>query len=255
MPVNWYQRGNVRVLIIDRPAQANSVDLATSEALSAAFDHAENDDGTWAVVVTGAGERVFCAGMDLQAVERGEAPAINGVPGGFAGIVRRDFTKPLVAAVNGAALGGGFEIVLACDLVVAAEGARFGLPEVTRGLIAASGGAVRLPTRLPASVAMEHLLLGTPIDARRARTFGLVNRIVPADQVVAAAVELAEQVCANAPLAIRASKRVARVALAGDADAAWQLSDELAPLVTASRDAADAAAAVRERRMPAWSAR
>jgi enoyl-CoA hydratase/carnithine racemase len=193
--------------------------------------------------------------MDLTAVEAGQADAINGVPGGFGGLVRRDFPKPIVAAVNGAAMGGGFELVLACDLVVAAEGARFGLPEVTRGLIAASGGLVRLPGRLPAVLAMEHVLLGEPIDAERARATGLVNRVVPAADLLPAALELAERICGNGPLAVRASKRIARAALTGGEPAAWRLNDELAPTVTGSRDAAEGASAARERRTPAWSGR
>src|SRR5215203_2796279 len=147
MPVSGWQEGRVRVVVIDRPDRANAIDLETAEALAATFDELERDDDTWAVVLTGAGERVFSAGMDLKAVAAGQADQINSVAGGFAGLVRRDFPKPIVAAVNGAAMGGGFEIVLACDLVVAAEHARFGLPEVTVGLMAASGGAVRLPQR------------------------------------------------------------------------------------------------------------
>ena len=148
--------------------------------------------------------------MDLKAVEAGQADAINGVSGGFAGLVRRDFPKPIVAAVNGAAMGGGFEIVLACDLVVAAEHAQFGLPEVTVGLMAASGGAVRLPQRLPWPVAMELLLLGEPVDAQRALELQLVNRVVPGHEVVDAAVELATRLAAHDPLAVQAAKRVAR---------------------------------------------
>ena len=142
MPVSGWQQGNVRVVVIDRPDRANAIDLETAEALADTFDALERDDDTAAVVLTGAGERVFSAGMDLKAVEAGQAGQINGVAGGFAGLVRREFPKPIIAAVNGAAMGGGFEIVLACDLVVAAEHARFALPEVTRGLMAASGPAV-----------------------------------------------------------------------------------------------------------------
>ena len=243
------------MVVIDRPDRANAIDLETAEALAAAFDELQDDDGSWAVVLTGAGERVFSAGMDLAAVEAGQAQAINGVRGGFAGIVRRDFPKPVVAAVNGAAIGGGFEIVLACDLVVAADSARFALPEVTRGLVAASGGAVRLPARVPAAVAMEHLLVGEPMTAGRAHELGLVNRLVPAPEVVPAAIELAERVSGNGPLAVRAAKRIARAALAEGEDAAWRLNDELAPAVTASGDAAEAARAARDRRAPVWSGR
>jgi enoyl-CoA hydratase len=209
------------VVVIDRPDRANAIDLETAEALAATFDELETDDDTRAVVLTGAGERVFSAGMDLKAVEAGEADQINGVPGGFAGIARRDFPKPIVAAVNGAAMGGGFEIVLACDLVIAAEHARFGLPEVTQGLVAASGGAVRLPQRLPWPLAMELLLLGDPIDARRALDLMLVNQVVPGDEVVATAVALAERLAAHDPGAVEAAKRVARTSLAEGEMAGW----------------------------------
>jgi enoyl-CoA hydratase len=243
------------VVVIDRPDRANAIDLETAEALAATFDELERDDDTWAVVLTGAGERVFSAGMDLGAVRAGHAQAINGVAGGFAGLVRRDFPKPIVAAVNGAAMGGGFEIVLACDLVVAAEHARFGLPEVTRGLMAASGGAVRLPQRLPWPLAMELLLLGDRIEAERALALGLVNRVVPGADVVPAAVELAERLTANGPLAVQASKRVARATLSSDEAAGWQLNAQLAAAVTGSEDATEGAEAAEEKREPAWSGR
>jgi enoyl-CoA hydratase/carnithine racemase len=161
----------------------------------------------------------------------------------------------LIAAVNGAAMGGGFELALACDFALASEGARFGLPEVTRGLMAASGGAVRLPQRLPWPVAMELLLLGEPVDAERALALQLVNRVVPGAEVVDAAVELAERLAANGPLAVQASKRVARAALADGEAAGWQLNGELAAAVTGSDDAAEGARAASEKREPAWSGR
>jgi enoyl-CoA hydratase len=223
MPVSGWQQGNVRVVVIDRPDRANAIDLETAEALADTFDALERDDDTAAVVLTGAGERVFSAGMDLKAVEAGQAGQINGVAGGFAGLVRREFPKPIIAAVNGAAMGGGFEIVLACDLVVAAEHARFALPEVTRGLMAASGGAIRLPQRLPWPLAMELLLTGEPIDAQRALVLGLVNRV--AEDAIATALELAERIAASDPRAIQATKRVARAAT-------WELNDELAPTLS-----------------------
>ena len=255
MAVSGWQSGRVRVVVIDRPDRANAIDLETAEALAAAFDALAIDDDTWAVVLTGAGERVFSAGMDLGAVRDGQAGAINGVAGGFAGLVRRDFPKPIVAAVNGAAMGGGFEIALACDFVVAAEHASFGLPEVTRGLFAASGGALRLPQRLPWSLAMELLLLGERLDAERAHALGLVNRVVPGPDVVETAVELAERLTQNGPLAVQASKRVARTTLADGEAAGWRINDELAATVTGSEDAAEADRAAQEKRAPSWSGR
>ena len=228
MPISGWQQGSVRVVVIDRPDRANAIDLETAEALAATFDELEHDDDTRTVVLTGAGERVFSAGMDLKAVEAGQADRINGVAGGFAGLARRDFPKPIVAAVNGAAMGGGFEIVLACDLVVAAEHARFGLPEVTVGLMAASGGAIHLPQRLPWPLAMELLLLGEPVDARRALELQLVNKIVPGDEVVGAAIELAERLSAHDPRAVQAAKRVARTSLAEGEVAGWEANEEVA---------------------------
>jgi crotonobetainyl-CoA hydratase len=245
--------GAIAVVVIDRADRANAIDLETATALSTGFDGLADDDSVRAVVLTAAGERVFCAGMDLAAVRAGQADAINGVPGGFAGIVRRDFPKPLIAAVNGAAMGGGFEIVLACDLVIAAEHARFGLPEVKLGLFAASGGAVRLALRVPPARAMECLLLGEPLSAADALALGLVNTVVPAEALRAQAVELAERVALNAPLALAASKRIARTALAVGEDAAWVLNAELAPAVTNSADAQEGARASAERRPPRWA--
>lgn len=255
MTVSESQHGHVRVVVIDRPERANAIDLQTSAALSAKFEALEDDDDTWAVVLTGAGDRVFSAGMDLAAVAAGEAGAINGVPGGFAGVVRRHGSKPVVAAVNGAAFGGGFEIVLACDLVVAGRGARFGLPEVTSGLMAASGGLVRLPARLPWVLAMEHILLGEPMTAEQAQAQGIVNRVVDDADVLSTAIALAERICSNGPLAVRASKSVARAVLAVGEATAWQLNDQLAPTITTSQDAVEGMAAAREKRPAVWRAR
>lgn len=253
MGVSTDLRGRVAVVTIDRPERANAIDLETATSLSATFDELENGDEVRAVVLTGAGERIFCAGMDLTAVEAGQAGAVNGVPGGFAGIVRRDFPKPLIAAVNGAALGGGFEIVLACDLVVASSAARFGLPEVGLGLFPASGGAVRLTRRLPQALALEYLLAGEPVPVERAQALGLVNRVVDPAKVLDEAVALAERVGRNAPLAVRAAKRVARVAATDGEPAAWTLNDELAASVGDSADAREGGRARAEKREPQWS--
>jgi enoyl-CoA hydratase len=247
--------GHVAIITIDRPQAANSIDLPTALALSEAFDGLASDPATHVVVLTGAGERVFCAGMDLAAVRDGQADAINGVPGGFAGIARRVFPKPVIAAVNGAALGGGFEIVLACDLIVAAEHARFGLPEVGIGLFAASGGAVRLASRVPVALAMEYLLVGEPISAARAAELGLVNRLVPQAELRECAMELAHRIARNAPLAVSATKQVATTALTAGEAAAWELNSLLATRVAGSSDAREGAAAAKERRPAVWTGR
>ena len=221
MPARIEHREDVCLLTIDRPERANSIDLETALGLSAALDELAEDERTRVVVLTGAGSRVFCAGMDLKAVQAGLARQINDVPGGFAGIVRRDFPKPIIAAVEGAAIGGGLEIVLACDMVVASELAQFGLPEVGHGLIAASGGLIRLPKRIPPALAVEMLLTGEPMSSTQARELGLVNRVVPTGTALAAALELASTVAARDPAAVRASVTLARSVARGDEEAAW----------------------------------
>lgn len=254
MPLERSRQDHVELIVINRPEAANSIDLETGEQLAAAFDELQEDPEVRAVVLTGAGERAFCAGMDLKAVQAGLADRINGVSGGFGGLVRRaDFRHPVVAAVNGTAVGGGFELMLACDIVVAAEEALFGLPEVRQGLMAASGGLVRLTKRIPAPVALELALTGERIDAGRAYELGLVNRVVPRSAVLEEAMSLAVKVAGNAPVAVRASKRLLRFALEGDDAASWELNNELSAEVLASEDAAEGALAFSEKRAPRWS--
>jgi crotonobetainyl-CoA hydratase len=211
--------------------------------------------------VTGAGDKAFCAGADLKAVSRGES--IGGTDPradawGFAGYVRHHISKPTIAAVNGFALGGGTELALASDLAVAAETASFGLPEVKRGIYAAAGGVIRLPDQLPKKVAMEMILTGEPISARRALELGLVNRVVPPDQVIAAAVALAEQICANAPLSVQASKRIACGIIDGRIpaeDDAWGLSAAEGKTLRQSADSKEGPLAFAEKRAPRWQGR
>jgi enoyl-CoA hydratase len=224
----------VAVLTIDRPDKANSIDLKTALALSTALDELAADPATRAVVLTGAGDRVFCAGMDLGAVREGLAPQINGVPGGFGGLVRRTFPKPVIAAVEGAAIGGGFELVLACDLAVASRSATFALPEVGHGLTAASGGLVRLSRRIPSAVAVEMLLTGERIDAERALALGLVNRVTEPGGALAGALELAQAIAARPAAAVNASVVLAREVARGDETETWRRNDELAAEVAAA---------------------
>jgi enoyl-CoA hydratase len=253
MPVERSRQDHVELVVINRPEAANSIDLETGEQLAAAFDELQGDRDVRAVVLTGAGERAFCAGMDLKAVQAGLADRINGVSGGFGGLVRRaDFPHPVVAAVNGTAVGGGFELVLACDVVVAAEEALFGLPEVRQGLMAASGGLVRLAKRIPPPVALELALTGEAIDAARAYELGLVNRVVPRSEVLEEAMALAAKVAGNAPVAVRASKRLLGFALEGDDAAIWELNGELSSEVLGSADATEGALAFAEKRVPHW---
>ena len=247
------RHGKVELVRINRESARNAIDGPTSQALGSTFDELAEDPEVWAVVLTGTGERAFCAGMDLKAFATGQIGDIMSTSGGFAGLARREFAKPLVAAVNGAALAGGCEIVLSCDLVVAAEHAVFGVPEVKRGLVAAAGGMIRLPRRLPYAVALELLLTGDPIDARRAYELGLVNKVVPADEVVTAALELAERICANAPKAVRDSKRVARRSMDLTEEDAWGLNAEVTAEIFVSHDALEGAVAFAEKRPPVWT--
>jgi enoyl-CoA hydratase len=254
MSVVRERRGRVEIVTINRPERRNAIDYETSSALADIFDELESDPDVWAVVLTGAGDKAFSAGMDLKAFAGGGGN-VMGVSGGFAGITRRDFPKPLVAAVNGHALAGGFEIMLACDLVVAAEHATFGIPEVQRGLAAGAGGLVRLPKRVGLARALEFAMTGDPVDAGTALAMGLVNRVVPGDEVLEVAVALAERICRNAPLAVRLSKEVVKASADVSEDEAWARSGEALAEVFASPDAREGAVAFAEKRAPRWTSR
>ncbi|MGA8460410.1 MAG: enoyl-CoA hydratase-related protein, partial [Streptosporangiaceae bacterium] len=198
------------IVTLDKP-KANAVDVATSRALYAAFERLRNNPELRVAILTGAGERFFCAGWDLKAAASGEGVNADHGPGGFAGLTEfLDIGKPVIAAVNGLAFGGGFELVLAADLVVAAEHAEFALTEVTLGLVPDAGGLLRLPGRLPRPIAVELLLTGRRLTAAEAARWGLVNRVVPAEQVMTAARELAGAICAAAPLSVAAALEILR---------------------------------------------
>jgi enoyl-CoA hydratase len=251
-PVVRQRHGHIEVVRLNRERARNAIDGPTTKALDAIFDELTDDPEVWAVVLTGTGDRAFCAGMDLKAFATGQAGDIIGSKNGFAGIAARKFPKPLIAAVNGAALAGGCELVLSCDLVVAAEHALFGIPEVKRGLVAAGGGLIRLERLIPRNVALELALTGESIDAARACQLGLVNRVVPAADVVTEALALAEKICANAPLAVRTSKEIMRRARDLSEEDAWRMNGELTPPVFTSKDAIEGATAFAERRQPVW---
>jgi enoyl-CoA hydratase len=245
--------GHIELLTINRPEARNAINGAVSRALSTAFDELTDDDDAWVVILTGSGDKAFSAGMDLKAFAAGEAADIIGATGGFAGIAQRDFPKPLIAAVNGSALAGGCEIMLSCDLVVAVEEAKFGIPEVKRGLFAAGGGLIRLPKRIPPAIALELALTGDPIDAQRALSLGLVNRVVPAGALRNEALALATIIVENAPLAVRASKRIMK--LAGDLSEAeaWAVNNAEVGAVFGSADAMEGPVAFAEKRKPNWT--
>jgi enoyl-CoA hydratase/carnithine racemase len=250
-PVVRERHGRTEVVRLNRERARNAIDGATTKALDAIFDELTEDPEVWAVVLTGTGDRAFCAGMDLKAFASGQAGDIMS-KNGFGGIAARKFPKPLIAAVNGAALAGGCELALSCDLIVAAEHAIFGIPEVRRGLVAAGGGLIRLERVIPRNVALELALTGEPIDAERARQLGLVNRVVPADQVLSEALALADKICENAPLAVRTSKEIMRRARDLIEDEAWKMNNELTVPVFTSKDAIEGAVAFAERRPPVW---
>ncbi len=246
------RRGHIEIVTINRPEARNSVNAAVSTGMAETMEALGEDPDCWVVVLTGSGDKAFCAGMDLKAFAAGEGPAILGAPGGFAGLVRRDFPKPLIAAVNGAALAGGFEIMLSCDLAIAAASATFGIPEATRGLIAGAGGLIRLPKRLPLAVALQLAMTGEMIDAEWALELGLVNKIVPAPDVLSEAVALAERIAANAPLAVRWSKKVMKRAAELPESEGWAVNDEAVGIVFSSADAMEGPIAFAEKRPPNW---
>jgi enoyl-CoA hydratase len=246
------RRSGLFVITINRPGRRNAITAETAESIAAAMAQLDADPDLIVGIITGAGGH-FSAGMDLKAFASGKRPVAAGR--GFAGFVEHPPDKPLIAAVEGWALGGGLEMVLACDLVVAGAGARFGLPEVSRGLAARAGGAFRLPRRLPSVVANEVILTGLPLTAERAAAHGMINRLVPDGTALAAACELGEAISRNAPLSVLASKQVAT------RSADWPLSEcfyrqaEYFDPVFASADAIEGATAFREKRAPQWSGR
>ncbi|WP_405682538.1 crotonase/enoyl-CoA hydratase family protein [Streptomyces sp. NBC_00057] len=246
------RRAGVLTVTINRPAQKNAVDHEVAVQLAAAVDLLDADPDLSVGVLTGAGG-VFSAGMDLKAFAKGELPLLPGR--GLGGLTRAVVRKPLIAAVEGWALGGGFELVLACDLIVAAEDARFGFPEVIRGLVAAEGGLVRLPRRLPYHVAVRVLLTGEPLTASEGKEYGLVNELTPPGAALDGARELAGRVARNAPLALAAVKEVLRETQSLNESDAFRRQDELTQGLATSEDAREGARAFAEKRAPAWHSR
>jgi crotonobetainyl-CoA hydratase len=247
------------VITLDRP-KANAVDVATSRALYAAFDRLRRDPGLRVAILTGGGERFFCAGWDLKAAAGGEGIDADHGPGGFAGLTEfLDIGKPVIAAVNGLAFGGGFELVLAADLVVAAEHAEFALTEATLGLVPDAGGLLRLPARVPRPIAVELLLTGRRLTAAEAARWGLVNRVTPAAELMTAARELATAICAAAPLAVAAVLEILRETEGGTVAAGYatQRGGNLPAYqaMLGSADAQEGARAFTERRPPVWQGR
>ncbi|MGC5255659.1 crotonase/enoyl-CoA hydratase family protein [Gordonia sp. DT218] len=241
--------GRILTITINRPRQRNAMSLSAATAIADALTRLDDDPELSVAILTGSGG-TFCAGMDLKRFQLGERPVVAGR--GFGGLVEAPPAKPLIAAVEGWALGGGFEMVLACDLVVAGTGAKFGLPEVKRGLAARAGGIFRAPRVLPRAVALEMLLTGEPISARDAHVHGLINRVVDDGSAVDVARTLAMAIVSNAPLAVRASKALALAARTWTDDESFERQSTYTDPVFASADAIEGAAAFTERRAPRW---
>ena len=259
MDVQTRTDGPVLVITLDRP-KANAIDVTTSNALYAAFERLRSESGLRVAILTGAGERFFSAGWDLKAAAEGEGIAADHGPGGFAGLTEFfDLGKPVIAAVNGLALGGGFELVLAADLVVAAEHAEFALTEVTLGLVPDAGGLLRLPSRLPRPIAIEYLLTGRRISAAEAARWGLVNQVVPAGRLMQAAYDLAHAICACAPLSVAAALEIMRETEGTSVTAGYEIMRggglPAYQRMLTSDDAREGVRAFAERRPPQWTGR
>lgn len=246
------RRGAVQVITINRPEAKNALNQAVATVVRDAVDELDEDDDLRVGVLTGAGG-TFSAGMDLKGFLRGESPSFP--ERGLCGIQQTPPRKPLIAAVEGWALAAGFELTLACDLVIAGRSARFGVPEVKRGLVAAGGGAVLIPQRVPLAVAMELILTGDPVSAERAAEVGLITRVVDDGTALEAALTLAEKIAANGPLAVQASKEIARRAGEWPGERAWSESAKVYLPVFDSEDAKEGARAFAEKRAPVWKGR
>ncbi|RJT24698.1 enoyl-CoA hydratase [Chakrabartia godavariana] len=248
-PVLTEVRGNVLIVTLNRPEAKNAANKALAEGVAAAMDRLDSDNDLRVGIITGAGG-TFCSGMDLKGFLAGETPQIPGK--GFAGLTEAPPAKPLIAAVDGYALAGGFEIALACDLIVANKDSKFGIPEVKRGLAAAAGGLVRLPRQIPQRLAMELALTGEFVSAQRAYEMGLINRIVEG-VALEGALELANTISANGPLAVAASKQVIREQQDWSQAEQWKNQYALTAKVFSSNDAREGAAAFAQKRAPNWT--
>jgi len=244
------RHGATLVITLNRPERRNAVDRAMSEAVAAALDTLDSERALRVGIITGAGGS-FCSGMDLKAFVAGNRPEVEGR--GFGGLTEAPPAKPLIAAVEGFALAGGCEMALACDLIVSADDASFGLPEVTRGLVAGSGGLTRLVQRIPPALAMEYALTGRRLAAREAYRLGLVNRLTAPGAALTEAFALAAEIAANAPLATMASKRIMLESADWTAAEQWDRQRPLVDAVLATRDAHEGALAFAEKRNPVWS--
>lgn len=247
------KRGAILVLLLNRPERRNAIDHETAVAIEAALDDLDADTDLRAAIITGAGD-YFSAGADLKAAAQGGKPAATQKRGNF-GLIRKPLDKPLIAAVEGGALGGGFEIALACDLIMSARNAVFGLPEVSRGVMAAAGGCVSLPRKIPINVAKELALTGHALPATRLYELGLINTLCEPGKALAAATTMAEEIAGNAPLAVSASKRVIDMSEDMCLAESWAMQDAEAVQLRASEDYREGITAFAGKRTPVWKGR
>lgn len=251
MSVEYETKGNIAIITLNRPEARNAINGVMASGIEAAVDKMEEDPNIWAGIMTANG-KAFCAGADLKEISAGNAAAINTKRGGFAGFVQRERTKPLIAAVTGTAVAGGTEICLACDMIICSEETIFGLPEVKRSLVAAAGGLFRLPRAIGSAVALEAALTGDPLPAERAYQLGMVNKVVPTDQVMAEAEALAARITANAPIAVQQSRSVVLQAFTEDDDTLWRKGSEAFRVVAKTEDYKEGPLAFIEKRAPVW---
>ena len=249
------KRGKVLLITLNRPKAGNSINPDLAWGLENALNMAEADPEVSAVILTGAGNKIFCGGMDLKYLAKYGNQGVYINDHGVGGFIERWFSKPIICAVNGAAMGGGCEFALACDLIVASETARFGQPEVKRGILAAGGGPIRLMRSIPKAMALEMLLTGDPISAQRALELGLINAVAPADKLLDTAMELAERVIVNAPIAVKGTKELAYKSWNMDVDEAFDLSGRIRDRIYKSEDSKEGPRAFAEKRAPVWKNR
>lgn len=251
MSVEYEVRGHMAIITLNRPEARNAINGVMATGIEHALDRFEDDPELWVAILTANG-KAFCAGADLKEINAGNGGALGTKKGGFAGIVKRERTKPLIAAITGSALAGGTEIALSCDMIICADTTNFGLPEVKRSLAAAAGGLFRLPRVIGMPMALEVILTGDPLPAQRAYELGMVNKVAPEADVMAEATKLADRIIANAPLAVQASRSVAADALKKSDDELWKASGAAFAGLVGTEDFKEGPRAFIEKRAPVW---
>lgn len=254
MVIEFEKKGSIAVITLNRPEARNAVNAELTQRMEEILDAYEADDELWAAILTAKGA-VFCAGADLKEAAAGGGLKLSTEKGGFAGITGRERNKPLIAAITGSALAGGLEIALACDLIVCAEETVFGLPEVKRSLVAGAGGLFRLPRSIGMALALEAILTGDPFSSERAYQLGLVNAVVPSDAVMHEAIKLAERIVANAPLAVQASRRIAKQSFILDDESLFKAGNAELASIAKTADFKEGLSAFIEKRSPDWTGR